>query len=50
MFGEKKKQNGPLNKYYDDKSRQDDFFAGNAEYYCKAFARYCFELCLFEEN
>ena len=33
-----------------DESNQDTFFAEHSEFYCKAVARYCLELCLFQEK
>ena len=33
-----------------EESNQDDFFAEYSESYCKVVARYCLELCLFQEK
>ena len=33
-----------------EESNQDNFFADHSEFYCKVVARYCLELCLFQEK
>jgi len=38
-----------LKKLFEE-STQDTFFAEHSENYCKAVARYCLELCLFQDK